>query len=72
MTGASSLKTMGKKLIDAANDGGGKDNITVVLVKNDKEKQQHTVIKPTENTQPEKPKVVAEQRRQSPVRKHGC
>ncbi|MHB8206011.1 PP2C family protein-serine/threonine phosphatase [Mucilaginibacter sp.] len=67
ITGGGPLKTIGNKLIDAANDGGGKDNITVVLVKNDKEKQQHTVTKPMENAQPGKPKIIAEQRPQAPV-----
>jgi serine/threonine protein phosphatase PrpC len=67
MTGGNPLKTIGNKLIDAANDGGGKDNITVVLVKNDKEKQQHAATKPMENTQPEKPKIIAEQRRHAPT-----
>ena len=67
MTGNNPLKTIGNKLIDAANDGGGKDNITVVLVKNDKEKQQHAVTKPMENTRPEKPPLIAEQRRHSPT-----
>ena len=65
LTSDHSLKTIGNRLIDAANDGGGKDNITVVLVKNDKEKQQHAATKPIENAQPEKPKIVSESRRQS-------
>jgi serine/threonine protein phosphatase PrpC len=67
MAGEGSLKAIGSRLIDAANDGGGRDNITVVLVKNDKEKQQHAATKPSENTQIEKSKIVAEQRRQSPI-----
>lgn len=37
------------ELIEAANHGGGRDNITVVVVKNDKLKQQHTATKPTES-----------------------
>jgi serine/threonine protein phosphatase PrpC len=36
VTGDGSLKEKGQKLVDAANRGGGNDNITVVLVKNDK------------------------------------
>ncbi|TWI95031.1 serine/threonine protein phosphatase PrpC [Mucilaginibacter frigoritolerans] len=67
MTGGSSLKTIGNKLIDAANNEGGKDNITVVLVKNDKEKQQHAATKPLENAQPEKPKIITGQRRHTPT-----
>lgn len=69
MAGDTSLKTIGNRLIDAANDGGGKDNITVVLIKNDKEKQHHAATRPMENVQTEKPKVIAEQRRQPAVAK---
>ena len=36
LTGTGSLTEKGKKLIDAANQNGGRDNITVVLVQNDK------------------------------------
>jgi serine/threonine protein phosphatase PrpC len=43
-----SLESIGKALIDAANHGGGKDNITVVLLKNDKKGQQHQPTKPIE------------------------
>ena len=46
-----SLESIGKALIDAANHGGGKDNITVVLLKNDKKGQQHKPTKPIENVQ---------------------
>ena len=49
-----SLKSIGEALIDAANEGGGKDNITVVLIKNDKEKQQHAATKPLENSKIQK------------------
>ncbi len=42
----SSLKKQASLLIDAANNAGGKDNITVVLVKNDKELTQHTATRP--------------------------
>jgi serine/threonine protein phosphatase PrpC len=54
MTSAASLKNIGEALIEAANNGGGKDNITVVLVKNDKAQQQHAATKPVETLQPEK------------------
>ncbi|WP_018613312.1 PP2C family protein-serine/threonine phosphatase [Segetibacter koreensis] len=40
------LSLKGKSLIDAANDAGGKDNITVVLVQNNKTPLQHTATKP--------------------------
>ncbi len=51
MAESTSLKRIGDHLIDAANAGGGKDNITVVLVKNDKTKQQYQATKPMENQQ---------------------
>ncbi|MCW3091225.1 MAG: serine/threonine-protein phosphatase [Ferruginibacter sp.] len=41
-----SLAEKGKQLVDAANEAGGRDNITVVLVHNDKLPAQHTVTKP--------------------------
>ena len=40
------LSKKGELLIAAANEGGGKDNITVVLVKNDKSVAKHTATKP--------------------------
>ncbi len=40
------LSFKGKALIDAANDAGGKDNITVVLVQNNKPPLKHTATKP--------------------------
>ena len=40
------LSKKGALLIDAANAAGGKDNITAVLVKNDKEVAKHTATKP--------------------------
>jgi serine/threonine protein phosphatase PrpC len=47
LTGRSaSLQEKGKQLIAAANKNGGLDNITVVLVKNDKQAQVHEVAKP--------------------------
>ena len=62
-----SLKTMANKLVDAANDGGGKDNITVALIKHDREKQQHAPTKPVENMRGEKPKIIADSRHQAPA-----
>lgn len=40
------LSFKGKALIDAANDAGGKDNITVVLVQNNKPALKYTATKP--------------------------
>jgi len=55
MTTSKSLSTIGGGLIKAANDGGGNDNVTVVLVKNDKTTQQHAATKPVENATLPKP-----------------
>lgn len=41
-----SLTAKAKLLVDAANEAGGKDNITVVLVYNDKSATRHTALKP--------------------------
>jgi len=49
VTDQGSLKEKGRKLIDAANHNGGKDNITVVLVQNDKIQQQHDTARPAVN-----------------------
>jgi len=46
LTAPSPLKQKGTLLIEAANANGGKDNITAVLVKNNKEPLQHTATKP--------------------------
>jgi len=40
------LTSKGQALIEAANNAGGKDNITVVLVQNNKPSLQHTATKP--------------------------
>jgi len=66
LTASSSLKTIGTQLIDAANHGGGKDNITVVLVKNDKSSQQHPATKPIESAQPT-PVQAASTREKAPM-----
>ena len=42
LTSQNSLKEKGKLLIEAANHHGGKDNVTVVLVHNNKTPQQHS------------------------------
>jgi len=45
----SNLKDKGRALIQAANDAGGRDNITVALVQNDKQPLQHEATKPAVN-----------------------
>ncbi|MHB1176965.1 MAG: PP2C family protein-serine/threonine phosphatase [Daejeonella sp.] len=49
LTGDSSLEEMARQLISAANSKGGKDNITAVLVKNDKPFQKQHATKPLAN-----------------------
>lgn len=51
-----SLEQKGKALVDAANLNGGRDNITAVLVKNDKTSPTHEVTRPV--FKPKKNKVV--------------
>lgn len=46
LVSAASLQQKAKALIDAANNAGGKDNITVVLVQNDKKPQKQKATKP--------------------------
>jgi serine/threonine protein phosphatase PrpC len=46
LTGSGSLQHKTKELIDAANDNGGRDNVTAVLVKNDKEPLKQTATMP--------------------------
>jgi len=46
LVSATSLQQQAKTLIDAANNAGGKDNITVVLVKSDKKLQKQQATKP--------------------------
>lgn len=46
LTSEITLEEMAQKLIDAANTNGGKDNITAVLVKNDKPYQKQEAVKP--------------------------
>jgi serine/threonine protein phosphatase PrpC len=50
------LEQMGAELIDVANANGGRDNITVVLVKNDKAAFVHEATKPI--SQPNKKKTI--------------
>lgn len=51
-----SLELKGKALVDLANANGGRDNITVVLVKNDKATFVHEATKPV--VQPRKKKII--------------
>lgn len=46
LTSNQTLAEKGKALIQAANDAGGKDNITVVLVQNDKQPVKHEATRP--------------------------
>jgi serine/threonine protein phosphatase PrpC len=46
LTGSDTIEEKGKKLIDAANSKGGKDNVTVALVQNDKAPRQHSATRP--------------------------
>ena len=46
LEGADDLTVKGKLLVDAANDAGGKDNVTVVLVRNDKAPAEHSLARP--------------------------
>jgi PPM family protein phosphatase len=47
------LKIKAKMLIDSANNAGGKDNITVVLIQNSKSRQQLEATKPVNSTKSE-------------------
>ena len=46
LTAEGSLQVKAEKLVEAANNAGGKDNITVVLVRNDKPFVQHDMTRP--------------------------
>ena len=49
LTSKSSLEEKGAALVIAANEAGGKDNITVVLVQNDKKPLKQKVAKPVKS-----------------------
>jgi chorismate mutase len=53
LTSKKSLAEKGKALVDAANDAGGKDNITVVLVVNDKTPTKQQATKPVASAKKE-------------------
>ena len=55
LTSNKNLKEKGKALVKAANEAGGKDNITVVLVKNDKSRLIHEATKPIITKKNEEP-----------------
>jgi serine/threonine protein phosphatase PrpC len=50
LTGSGSIQDKGEKLIDAANSKGGKDNVTVVLVQNDKAPRKYSATRPAATT----------------------
>jgi len=56
----SSLKDKGYQLINAANTKGGKDNITVVLVKNNKQALKHDATMPTVNQKKNEQPIAAD------------
>ena len=59
ITTGESLKDKGTRLVAAANSNGGKDNITVVLVKNDKLRGLREAAKPATNVRPASKPIVA-------------
>ncbi|MGF7039767.1 PP2C family protein-serine/threonine phosphatase [Mucilaginibacter lappiensis] len=50
LTSSGSIQDKGEKLIDAANSKGGKDNVTVVLVQNDKAPRKYSATRPAATT----------------------
>jgi serine/threonine protein phosphatase PrpC len=56
----SSLKDKGYQLINAANTKGGKDNITVVLVKNNKQALKHDATMPSINQKKNEQPIAAD------------
>lgn len=63
---SSSLKDKGNQLIDAANAKGGKDNITVVLVKNDKQALKHDATMPAASEKKKEQPIVTDPVKTSP------
>jgi serine/threonine protein phosphatase PrpC len=61
-----SLKDKGQLLIDAANHLGGKDNITVVLVHNNKVAPKHTTRSKEKDTQPGDAETVVKKQPSTP------
>jgi serine/threonine protein phosphatase PrpC len=68
LTGDSSLVQKGTALVDAANRNGGRDNITAVLVKNDKAAFTHEPTKPIALPKKKKAQPLPEE---SPLNKEG-
>jgi serine/threonine protein phosphatase PrpC len=62
LTGSGSLEDKCKKLINAANSKGGKDNVTVVLVHNDKAPRQQNATRPAVSTRVTEPAEVIDPR----------
>jgi len=73
LTSDKTLKEKGKLLVKAANEAGGKDNITIVLVKNDKAQVMQEATKPVsikkneEPQQEEEPIIEKEESVEEPV-----
>jgi serine/threonine protein phosphatase PrpC len=66
-----SLKDSAKQLIDAANAKGGRDNITVVLVKNNKQALKHDATMPTANQKKnEQPVAIDPVKSPAPIVNH--
>lgn len=71
LTSDASLQEKGQALVDAANDAGGKDNITVVLVHNNKKPLKIKAAKPAKKKvqavieTPEEPVIVKPAKRRS-------
>lgn len=57
LTGSGTLEDKSTKLINAANSKGGKDNVTVVLVHNDKAPRQHNATRPAVTTKTAEPTI---------------
>jgi serine/threonine protein phosphatase PrpC len=55
LSSTKSLSVKAKALVDAANEAGGKDNITVVLVQNNKSPLKQTATKPAVNLKKNEP-----------------
>ncbi len=68
LTSDKSLREKCKALVKAANEAGGKDNITVVLVSNDKSRLTHEATKPVltkKNEEPQQEETIIEKKEPS-------
>jgi PPM family protein phosphatase len=59
LSGKDSLEEKGMKLVEAANKNGGKDNITVVLVYNNKVAQKQEALRPVAGTEHQPAEALA-------------